>query len=93
MNRTIIIPSGQVTALQNKLKNELHPGLDGMFTTPLSASGNLPATHYVSSGWLSQEESDFLNEQLPKPFQGNSEGEGSHEMFSRVGLQMVRDVV
>ena len=88
-NRTIIVPAGQVTALASKLKNDLHPGLDGMFTTPLSSTGNLPATHYVSSGWMSQAESEFLNAQLPKPFQGNDSGEGPHEMFARVGLKMI----
>jgi hypothetical protein len=25
---------------------------DGMFTTPLSVTGNLPATHYISTGWI-----------------------------------------
>lgn len=26
----------------------------GMFTTGLSASGNVPATHWISSGWIPQ---------------------------------------
>ena len=89
LHRTLIIPSGQVTALQNKLKTEDHPGLDGMFTTPMSASGNLPATHYVSSGHLSQAESDFLDANLPKPFLGNDDGEGPFAMFERIGLKII----
>jgi len=32
---------------------------DGLFTTPLSASGEAPATHWMSSGW-------FFNDQLNK---------------------------
>ena len=89
LHRTLIIPSGQVTALQNKLKTEDHPGLDGMFTTPMSADGTPPATHYVSSGPLSQAESDFLDANLPKPFLGNDEGEEPFAMFERVNLQII----
>lgn len=32
---------------------------EGLFTVPLSADGNMPVTHWMSSGW-------FLNEQLDK---------------------------
>jgi hypothetical protein len=31
------------------------PGGVGMWTTPLSASGNEPATHYISSGYIPAE--------------------------------------
>jgi hypothetical protein len=31
------------------------PGGVGMFSTPLSASGNEPATHYISSGYIPAE--------------------------------------
>ena len=31
------------------------PGGVGMFTTPLSASGNEPATHYISTGYIPAE--------------------------------------
>jgi len=30
-------------------------GGDGMFTSELSATGNAPATHYISSGWIPAE--------------------------------------
>jgi len=36
------------------------PGGEGMFTGELSASGNAPATHYISSGWIPAEIIDAL---------------------------------
>ena len=35
-------------------------GGDGMFTSELSATGNAPATHYISSGWIPAEIVDAL---------------------------------
>ena len=35
-------------------------GGDGMFTSELSATGNAPATHYMSSGWIPAEIVDAL---------------------------------
>jgi hypothetical protein len=36
------------------------PGGEGMFTSELSATGNAPATHYISSGWIPAEIVDAL---------------------------------
>lgn len=30
-------------------------GGEGMFTSELSATGNAPATHFISSGWMPEE--------------------------------------
>ena len=35
-------------------------GGDGMFASELSATGNAPATHYISSGWIPAEIVDAL---------------------------------
>ena len=52
--RTMIVPS-QYTPLASQL-SALLAGLSGddMFTTGLSASGSDPATHYVSTGYVSE---------------------------------------
>lgn len=52
-HRTIIVPASLVAAAR-----ELGAALDpvagaNMYTTPLSPTGNTPATHYVSSGLMS----------------------------------------
>ena len=52
--RTMIVPS-QYTPLASQL-SALLAGASGedMFTTGLSASGTPPATHYVSTGYVSE---------------------------------------
>jgi hypothetical protein len=50
--RTAIIPAANVVFARG-LVAALSPGGAGMFTTPLSASGNTPATHFISSGMIS----------------------------------------
>lgn len=51
---TYIIPKGVLAAAQNNINSANYESLKGMFTTPLSSSGNAPASHYISSGVLSQ---------------------------------------
>ena len=46
---TIIVPASLVDAARN-LAECLAPGGHGMYITGLSADGNEPATHYISSG-------------------------------------------
>ena len=47
--RTIIVPAALVENAK-KLGSYVDAHGEGMFTTALSPSGNLPATHYISSG-------------------------------------------
>lgn len=50
---TIIVPATQVVAArQIALECDQH-GL-GMFTTELSSTGQAPATHYISSGYITE---------------------------------------
>lgn len=49
--RTIIIPADIVDHVRN-LGECLHPAAAGMFNTPLSPTGQFPATHYISSGLI-----------------------------------------
>lgn len=50
---TIIVTADK--AEQARAAAAAFPGGEGMFTSELSASGNAPATHYISSGWMPEE--------------------------------------
>ena len=52
--RTLICPAANVD-LARAIATSFGPGGVGMFTTPLSASGSDPATHYISSGYVPPE--------------------------------------
>ena len=54
VKRTIIVPLAMQAFAQALCKGLAGPAGDGMFTTPLSATGTLPATHYISSGMIDQ---------------------------------------
>ena len=47
---TVVIPLSVATALRRLAQVLDRSETDGMFVTGLSATGNLPATHFVSSG-------------------------------------------
>lgn len=54
-----------VTASNAPLARALAEGLSpaggrGMFTTPLSATGALPATHFISEGWIDEDIASLL---------------------------------
>ena len=55
---TIIVTAAQAQAARDAAAQI--PGGDGMFTAGLSATGNAPATHYISSGWIPAEIVDAL---------------------------------
>ena len=52
--RTLIVPAASVQSAR-QIATSFGPGGEGMFTTPLSASGLDPATHYISSGYVPPE--------------------------------------
>lgn len=52
--RTLIVPAA-FTDLARAIATSFGPGGAGMWTTPLSASGSDPATHYISSGYVPPE--------------------------------------
>lgn len=52
--RTLIVPAASVD-LARAIATSFGPGGEGMWTTPLSASGLDPATHYISSGFVPPE--------------------------------------
>lgn len=92
---TYIIPNGLVVSARAKVTGVEHlPGIAGMFTAALSSTGNLPATHYASSGWMSPEEVAYLDANLPRAFDEsdgtfNGEPEGVHQMITRLGLKLI----
>ncbi len=58
--RTIVIPAALQSKAQGLTKGLAGAAGDGMFTTGLSATGNAPATHYVSSGPISDDMAALL---------------------------------
>jgi len=58
--RSIIIPASLQAKAQGLTKGLAGTAGDGMFTTGLSATGNAPATHYVSSGPISDQMAALL---------------------------------
>lgn len=50
---TLIVTAANVA--QSRTIAATFPGGDGMFTSELSATGNAPATHYISSGYMPEE--------------------------------------
>lgn len=54
VHRTIIVPAALVEK-GKKIASLIDMHGEGMFTTALSPSGNLPATHYVSCGVLDEQ--------------------------------------
>ena len=47
----MIVPDSIVTTVRS-LADSFGPAASGMWETPLSADGNLPATHWISSGLI-----------------------------------------
>lgn len=59
-HRTIIVPDAAVVPARVACEALAGAGGSGMFTTPLSATGELPATHWISSGLIEQDFADLL---------------------------------
>ena len=58
--RTFIVPAAVVDMARAMCVGLAGPAGDGMFTTELSATGSAPATHFVSSGPISDEMAALL---------------------------------
>lgn len=57
--QTIIVSAALVDKAKG-IGKAIGPAYDRMYTTPCSPTGNLPATHYISSGLLSIEAATIL---------------------------------
>lgn len=68
--KTLIVQANQVE-LAREVGASYGAGGEGMFVTPLSATGNYPATHYISTGMIGLEFASML-----ESAQGLVEGAG-----------------
>lgn len=50
--KSTVIITNAIKSKAKGLVNQLSDRADGMWETGLSASGNLPATHWISSGYM-----------------------------------------
>ena len=60
VHRTIIVPDAVVVPARMACEALAGAGGSGMYTTPLSPTGELPATHWISSGLIEQSFADLL---------------------------------
>ena len=59
-HRTIIVDAAQVELARSLCAAIVGPAGEGMFSTPLSATGLFPATHYISAGLIEAPFADLL---------------------------------
>lgn len=59
-HRTIIVPEAVVVPARMACEALAGPGGSGMYSVPLSPTGELPATHWISSGLIEQDFADLL---------------------------------
>ena len=60
VHRTIIVHAALAEAARTACAGLAGPGGSGMFTTPLSPTGEAPPTHYISSGLIEEPFADLL---------------------------------
>ena len=60
VHRTIIVPAPLAEAARAACAGLAGPGGSGMFTTPLSSTGEAPPTHFISSGLIEAPFADLL---------------------------------
>lgn len=60
VHRTIIVPAPLAEAARAACAGLAGPGGSGMFTTPLSSTGDGVPTHYISSGLIEAPFADLL---------------------------------
>lgn len=59
-HRTIVVPDAVVIAARMACEALAGSGGSGMYSVPLSPTGELPATHWISSGLIEQDFADLL---------------------------------
>ena len=59
-HRTIIVPDAAVIPARMACEALAGAGGSGMYSVPLSPAGELPVTHWISSGLIEQEFADLL---------------------------------
>lgn len=59
-HRTIIVPDAVVAPARMACEALAVAGGSGMYSVPLSPTGELPPTHWISSGLIEQEFADLL---------------------------------
>ena len=60
VHRTLIVPAAIADAARAACAGLAWPGGSGMFTTPLSPTGEVPPTHYISAGVIEEPFADLL---------------------------------
>lgn len=82
---TMIVPAANAS-LARSIASEFTDGSSLMWTTPLSATGQEPATHFVSSGYAPEELVVGVTEGIPS---ADVSGEAPFNAMARLGLQII----
>lgn len=82
--KTLIVQANQVE-LAREVGASYGAGGEGMFVTPLSSTGQYPATHYISSGYI-PEDLETLLTTIPDI---DISDEDAFTAMARLGLQIV----
>lgn len=105
VHRCMIVPT-HIAVLCRELAASLDPAGAWMWTTQLSATGNLPTTHYISSGLIDQLLADLLESpealsegvaiSLDDAFMilslADISEEDPHQAMDRLGLMLISKV-
>ena len=76
--RTLIVDDANVALARQLAATLAGPAGGGMFTTPLSAGGTGPATHWISTGWI---EDSFANLMPLQAWVASDEFPGQQEVI------------
>lgn len=88
VHRTIIVNADQAELARSLCAALAGPAGEGMFNTPLSSSGDLPATHYISAGMLE----DTFASLLPNQLEGEQLDPGNPSMIVQLAQQLGAEV-
>ena len=77
--RTLLVPDS-IVATVRCLADSFGPAASGMWTTPLSADGNLPASHWISSGLIGDDFAAIM------PFSHDVEGVWTTDPYDPVAF-------
>lgn len=84
MHRTMIVPDSIVATVRS-LADSFGPASTGMWTTPLSPTGNLPTTHWISTGLIGEDFAAIM------PFSHEVEGAWITEPYSAAAFMVLTE--
>jgi hypothetical protein len=85
-HRTLIVPADHAGLARSLCAALAGPAGEGMFSTPLSASGLFPATHYISAGLIEDTFAALLPLDIPATAEAQAQRIPGHPEAVLAGL-------